>query len=163
MAMGRAIQAIMAQAGGWVTQYKTDLAARGLGFTQDDLAAITAAAQAHPTPPASADPAADAAEMQRVQQLAMSAEYPEGGFQPDDPRLTPVGMSLVAYAVAAKAVGWANGDDPLIERVCSALGVTRADYDQAGAHWTEVLKTDMPVATLYGQLFDNVGDLPKKS
>ena len=50
-AMGRAIQAIMAQAGAWVTQYKSDLAARGLGFTPDDLAAIAASATAHPLPP----------------------------------------------------------------------------------------------------------------
>ena len=34
--MGRAIQAIMAQAGAWVAQYKSDLTARGLGFTPDD-------------------------------------------------------------------------------------------------------------------------------
>jgi hypothetical protein len=163
MAMGRAMQAIMAQAGAWVTQYKADLAARGLGFTPDDLAAVAAAAQAHPNPPASTDPAGDAAEMQRVQQMAMTAEYPEGGFQPDDPRLTPVGMSLVAYAVAAKAVGWANKDEALVGRVVAALGHTRDDYTKAGDHWTPMLKTDMPVATLYGQLFANVGDLPSKA
>jgi hypothetical protein len=101
--------------------------------------------------------------MQRAQEMAMAAVYPVTGFDPADPRLAPVGMSLPAYAVAAKAVGWANDDDDLIERVCAALGVTREDYDRAGAHWTEVLKTDMPVATLYGQLFANVGDLPAKA
>ena len=113
MAMGRAIQAIMAQAGAWVTQYKTDLAARGLGFSPDDMAAIQASATAHPLPPETGDAAGDAAEMQRVQKMAMEAEYPEGGFQPEDPRLVPVGMPLVAYAVAAKAIGWANEDDAL--------------------------------------------------
>jgi len=160
MAMGRAIQAIMGQAVAWVAQYKTDLASRGLGFSEDDMTAIAAAAQAHPNPPESGDPAGDAAEMQRVQQMAMTAEYPEGGFQPADPRLTPVGMPLVAYAVAAKAVGWANEDDALIERVVTALGHTREDYDRAGDHWTPMLKQDMAVATLYGQLFANSADLP---
>ena len=144
-------------------RYKTDLAARGLGFDADDLAAIAVAAAAHPNPPVSADPAADAAEMQRVQQMAMNAEYPEGGFQPGDPRLTPVGMSLEAYAVAAKAVGWANEDDALINRVVAALGQTRDDYDKAGDHWTPMLKMDMAVATLYGQLFNAAADLPKKA
>ena len=69
-------------------------------------------------------------------------------------------MPLVAFAVAAKAVGWANEDDALIQRVEAALGHTREDYDKAGDHWTPVLKTDMAIATLYGQLFANVGDLP---
>lgn len=160
--MGRAIQAIMAQAPQLMATYKAGLAARGLGFTPDDLAAVAASAAAVPNPPASDDPAADAAAMQRAQEMAMAAVYPVTGFDPADARLAPVGMSLEAYAVAAKAVGWANGDDALIERVCTALGVTRADYDQAGAHWTEVLKTDMPVATLYGQLFVAATDLPAK-
>jgi hypothetical protein len=161
-AMGRAIQAIMGQAGAWVSQYKTELAARGLGFSPDDLAAVAASATAHPDPPAAADPAAQAAEMEQVRQAALTAEYPETGFAPDDPRLTAVGMPLVSYAVAAKAVGWANGDDALVQRVVSALGHTREDYDRAGAHWTPMLKTDMAVATLYGQLFANVGDLPAR-
>ena len=162
MVMARAVQAIMAQAGAWVTQYKSDLAARGLGFDADDLAAIAAAAQAHPNPPSSDDPTGDAAEMQRVQQAALAAEYPEGGFQPEDPRLAPVGMPLVAYAVAARAIGWASSDDALVERVVTALGHTRADYDRAGDHWTPVLKQDMAVATLYGQLFNAAADLPRK-
>ena len=160
--MGRAIQAIMAQAGAWVAQYKSDLTARGLGFSPDDLAAITASATAHPLPPggATAEPRPQVAEMEQVRQAALETVYPETGFAPDDPRLTPVGMPLVAYAVAAKAIGWANEDDALIERVVTALGHTREDYDKAGEHWTPMLKTDMAVATLYGQLFANVGDLP---
>lgn len=161
--MGRAIQAIMAQAPQMMATYKAGLAARGLGFSADDLAAVDASAAAHPNPPVSDDPAADAAEMQRAQEMAMAAVYPVTGFEPSDPRLAPVGMSLEAYAVAAKAVGWANGDDALIERVCAALGVTRADYDQAGTHWTQILKTDMPIATLYGQLFGAAADLPRKA
>ena len=160
--MGRAIQAIMAQAAAWVTQYKSDLAGRGLGFSPDDMAAITASATAHPLPPASTDPAADAAEAEQVRQAALTAVYPEAGFAPDDPRLTPVGMPLVAYAVAAKAIGWANEDTALAQRVCAALGHTHDDYVAAGAHWTPILKSDMAVATLYGQLFANVGELPLK-
>ena len=162
MAMGRAIQAIMAQAGAWVAQYKSDLTAHGLGFSPDDLAAIAASATAHPLPPPAADPAAQAAEAEQVRQAAMNAVYPETGFAPDDPRLTPVGMPLVAYAVAAKAIGWANEDTALVERVVKALGHTHDDYVTAGEHWTPMLKTDMAVATLYGQLFANVGDLPVK-
>ncbi len=159
--MGRAIQAIMAQAGAWIAQYKSDLTSRGLGFTPDDLAAITASATAHPLPPGGATASEDqVAEMEQVRQAALETVYPETGFAPEDPRLTPVGMPLVAYAVAAKAVGWANDDTALIERVVTALGHTHDDYTRAGDHWTPVLKTDMAVATLYGQLFANVGDLP---
>lgn len=161
--MGRAIQAIMAQAGAWVAAYKSDLTARGLGFTPDDLAAITASATAHGLPPGGATASeTDVAEMERVRQAALETVYPEMGFAPEDPRLTPVGMPLVAFAVAARAVGWANEDDALIDRVVTALGHAREDYDQASDHWTPVLKTDMAVATLYGQLFANVGDLPVK-
>ena len=161
--MARAMQAIMAQAAAWVTQYKADLAARGLGFSPDDLAAIAASATAHPLPAghATAQPTASELEdMQRVQKLALETVYPETGFAPDDPRLAPVGMPLVSYAVAARAIGWASDDAALTERVLTALGHTRADYDQAMAHWTELLKTDMAVATLYGQLFSNASDLP---
>jgi hypothetical protein len=148
-----------------VTQYKSDLAARGLGFSADDLAAIAASAAAHPLPPGGDQPpgAADQAELQRVQQAALEAEYPEHGFMPDDPRLTPVGMSLVAYTVAARAIGWANEDDALVERVLTGLGHTREDYDKAGDHWTPMLKQDMAVATLYGQLFVHAGDLPQRT
>jgi hypothetical protein len=163
MAMGRAMQAIMAQAAAWVAQYKTELTASGLGFTPDDMAAITASATAHPLPPGGAMPSqADQAEMQHVQQLAMDTVYPETGFASDDPRLAPVGMPLVAYAVAAKAIGWANDDTALADRVVRGLGYSHDDYVKAGEHWTPVLKTDMAVALLYGQLFSNVGDLPVK-
>jgi len=163
--MARAMQAIMAQAAAWVTQYKAELAARGLGFTPDDLAAVTASAAAHPLPTGheTAQPTASELEdLQRVQRLALETVYPEAGFAPDDPRLAPVGMPLVSYAVAARAIGWASDDAALTERVLTALGHTRADYDQAMAHWTELLKTDMALATLYGQLFANAGDLPAK-
>ena len=121
-------------------------------------------ATAHPLPAGGATAGeADLAEMEQVRQAALETVYPETGFAPEDPRLTPVGMPLVAYAVAAKAVGWANEDDALVDRVVRALGHTREDYDKAGDHWTPMLKTDMAVATLYGQLFANVGDLPVKT
>ena len=97
--MARAMQAIMAQAGAWLTAYKSDLAARGLGFTPDDLAAIAASATAHPLPAghATGQPTASELEdMQRVQKMALETVYPETGFAPDDPRLAPVGMPLVA-------------------------------------------------------------------
>jgi hypothetical protein len=162
-AMGRAIQAIMAQAGAWVAQYKSDLTARRLGFSPDDLAAIAASSVAHPLPPTGATATeAQVAEMEQVRQAALDTVYPETGFAPDDPRLAPVGMPLVAYAMAAKAIGWANEDTALVERVLTALGHTHDDYVKAGEHWTQLLKTDMAVATLYGQLFSNVGDLPVK-
>jgi hypothetical protein len=164
MAMARSVQAIMAQAGAWVTQYKSDLAARGLGFTAEDLAAIAASATAHPLPPGGGQPpsADELAQMQRVQKAAMEAVYPENGFAPDDPRLAPVGMPLVAYAVAARAIGWANEDTALVDRVLAALGCTRADYDTASSHWTPMLQQDMAIATLYGQLFAHSGELPHK-
>ena len=165
MAMARAMQAIMAQAAAWVTQYRTDLAARGLGFSPDDLAVIGASATAHPLPAghATAEPtASELADMQRVQKLALETVYPETGFAPDDPRLVPVGMPLVSYAVAARAIGWAGDDAALVQRVLTALGHTRADYDLASGHWTELLTSDMAVATLYGQLFSNATDLPVK-
>ena len=164
MVMARAMQAIMAQAGAWLGQYRSDLAARGLGFDADDLAAIAAAATAHPLPPGGGQPpsAADQAELQRVQQAALETVYPEHGFAPDDPRLAPVGMPLVAYAVAARAIGWANQDDALVDRVVRALGHTRTDYDRAGDHWTPLLKQDLAVATLYGQLFAHAVELPAK-
>ena len=47
--------------------------------------------------------AGDAADAQRVQQQVAETVFPEGGFAPEDPRLVPVGMPLVTYAVAAKA------------------------------------------------------------
>jgi hypothetical protein len=164
MAMARAMQAIMAQAGSWLTAYKSDLAARGLGFSPDDLSAIAASATAHPLPAGHSTEKPTASEledMQRVQKMAMETVYPENGFPPDDPRLVPVGMPLVAWAVAARAIGWANEDTGLIERVLTALGHTRADYDAASAHWTPMLKSDMAIATLYGQLFAQ-SDLPAK-
>ena len=161
--MARAMQAIMAQAAAWVSAYQRDLAGRGLGFTPGDLAAIAASATAHPLPPghASATPAAaDVESARRVQAQVAETHFPETGFAPDDPRLVPHGMPLVAWAVAARAIGWATEDSALVDRVLTALGHTRTEYDTATAHWTPMLTSDMAVATLYGQLFANAGSLP---
>lgn len=164
--MARAVQAIMAQAPTWIAAYKADLASRGLGFTADDLAAVTASATANPLPPGytpgAAPSAEDTATVERVKAQVAETVFPETGFVENDPRLVGHGMSLTAFAVAAKAVGWANQDDALIERVVTALGHTRADYDAASAWFTPMLSSDMAVATLYGQLFANVGDLPAR-
>ena len=46
--------------------------------------------------------------------------------------------------------------------VVGALGHTREEYDAAGAHWTPMLRQDIAVATLYGQLFAHAADLPRK-
>ena len=165
MAMARAVQTIMSQAAAWVAAYKADLAAKGLGFTQEDVTAIAAAATAHPYPPGheSGTPtAADVEAAHQVQAKVADTVFPEAGFAPDDPRLVPQGMSLVAWAVAARAIGWATDDEALVSRVLAALGQTREEYDAATAHWTPMLTSDMAVATLYGQLFANAGDLPMK-
>ena len=70
-------------------------------------------------------------------------------------------MPLVACAVAARAVGWANEDDALVEPGGRRRWATPArTTTRPATHWTPMLKTDMAVATLYGQLFANVGDLP---
>lgn len=161
--MARAMQAIMAQAAAWMSAYERDLAGRGLGFTADDVTAIAASATAHPLPPghASGSPTAgDIEAARRVQAQVAETVFPEAGFAPDDPRLVPHGMALVAWAVAARAIGWATEDRALVDRVLAALGHTRAEYDTATAHWTPMLTSDMAVATLYGQLFANAGSLP---
>jgi hypothetical protein len=163
MAMARAMQAIMSQAAAWVAAYKSDLAARGLGFSPDDLTAISASATAHPHPPgheAGTPTPADIEAAQRVQAQVAETVFPEAGFAPEDPRLAPAGMPLVAWAVAARAIGWATEDPALVDRVLGALGHSRSDYDTATAHWTPMLTSDMAVATLYGQLFANAADLP---
>ena len=166
MALARAMQAIMSQAAAWVTAYKADLAAQGLGFTPDDLTLISASATDHPLPPGHATGTPTAADIEaahRVQTQVAETVFPEAGFAPDDPRLTPAGMPLVAWAVAARAIGWATEDRALVDRVLAALGHTRADYDTATAHWTPMLTSDMAVATLYGQLFANAADLPLRA
>jgi hypothetical protein len=164
MAMGRAVQAIMAQAPQWVASYKAELAARGLGFGADDITAIDASAAAHPLPPGGATPSTeDMAAIQRTQAKVAETVFPEAGLDPGHPSVAPIhGISLAAYAVAAKAIGWANEDRALVERVTAALGFSAADWEVAQQGWTQRCTDDMVVATMYGQLFTNVGELPRK-
>lgn len=164
--MSRSMMAIMAQAPSMLTAYRAELAARGLGFGPEDLAAISAGAAAHPFPrghePGSAPAPADVEAAQRVQAQVASTVWPETGVSPDDPRLAPHGMSLVAFAVAARAIGWGGEDRALVERVVTALGHTLAEYDEASAWWSGQCTTDMVIATLYGQLFSQIGELPTR-
>lgn len=160
------MMAIMAQAPMMLAAYRADLAARGLGFTADDLAAISAGATAHPFPrghePGAAPAQADVGAAQRVQAQVAATVWPEAGVAADDPRLAPHGMSLVAFAVAARAIGWGGDDRALVERVVTALGHALAEYDEASAWWTTQLTSDMVIATLYGQLYSQVGELPTR-
>ncbi|GAB3247518.1 hypothetical protein GCM10027448_10310 [Nocardioides dilutus] len=164
MAMARAMQAIMAQAPQWVASYKTELAGRGLGFSADDIAAIEASATAHPLPAGGTTPSAEDMEaIQRTQAKVAETVFPETGLDPNHPSVAPInGISLAAYAVAAKAIGWANEDRALVERVTTALGFGAADWEAAQQGWTQRCTDDMVVATMYGQLFTNVGELPRK-
>jgi hypothetical protein len=164
MAMGRAMQAIMAQAPQWVAAYKSELAERGLGFSAEDVVAIEASAAAHPLPPGGTTAsAADMEAIQRTQAKVAETVFPEQGLDPNDPSVAPIsGISLAAYAVAAKAIGWAGEDRALVERVTGALGLSAADWDAAQHGWTQRCTDDMVVATMYGQLFTNVGELPRR-
>ena len=79
----------------------------------------------------------------------------------DDPRLAPVaGLSLPAYAVAAAAIGWATDDAALVARVTRALGLTPEAWQAAIEGWTARIEDDVVIATMYGQLFAQVGELP---
>ncbi len=160
MAMGRAIQAIMAQAGAWVTQYKSDLTARGLGFTPDDLAAIAASATAHPLPPAAPRP------RRRRRRRWSRCGRRRSRRSTRRPGSRPTTRGSPRWACRWSPTPWPprRSAGPTrttrsSDRVVAALGHTRDDYDKAGDHWTPMLKTDMAVATLYGQLFGNVGEL----
>ena len=92
----------------------------------------------------------------------MFQSYP-GELREDDPKLAPVaGLSFPAYATAAAAIGWATDDAALVARVTAALGVSPADWEAAIEGWTERIKDDVVIATMYGQLFAQVKDLPRK-
>ena len=91
---------------------------------------------------------------------AVLQRYPADGLREDDPRLAPVaGLSFPAYAVAARAIGWAQ-DPTLTARVMAALGHPPETWQAAVDGWTERITDDVVVATMYGQLFSQVGDLP---
>jgi hypothetical protein len=160
----RALLALRAQAARWVEAYKADVVARGLGFTADDVTALETARAASPGPTAD-----DVSLLLRMRMLvvglaAVFRSYPPAGLPEDDPRLAPVGgMSFAAYATAAAALGWASEDPALVARVTAALGHTPEDWKAAMAGWTERIEDDVVIATMYGQLFSQVGDLPRRT
>jgi hypothetical protein len=167
MAMARGVMALTRQAEAWLDSYRQHLAAVGLGFTDDDLRVIAESHAAHPVPEGT-DPAAgpslgDQAAAMATAAKALAASYPEEGFAAEEPRIAPVaGVSLVQYAVAARAMGW-DTDPALKARVLSALGIDPAAWDPAIAGWTPRLTSDMAVATFYGQLYANAEPLPRRA
>jgi hypothetical protein len=158
--------ALQRQADAWLDAYRAHLASKGLGFTADDLAVIAASHAAHPVPegtevgdePSLRDKAAAMATAAK----AMIAEYPEEGFAADEPRIAPAhGIALVAYAVAARALGW-DTDLALRERVLRALAIDPAAWEPAIEVWTERVTDDMAVAAFYGQLYAQAEPLPRR-
>jgi hypothetical protein len=160
----KALLTLRAQALRWVDAYKADVVARGLGFTTDDVTALETARSAHPGPSADDVSLGLRLRMLVVGLAAVLRPYPRDGLDEQDPRLAPVGgMSFAAYATAAAALGWASEDPALVRRVTAALGHTPEDWDAAMAGWTERIEDDVVIATMYGQLFSQVGELPRKA
>jgi hypothetical protein len=155
MRMANSIMAMQRQAATWLASTKAALEAAGHGFTAEDLAAFAASAAAHPVPDPEAlgDQQALEADARDLARQAMEADYPEGGFQPDDPRLEPIeGMTLAMAALAAKRVGWS--DDPAdLDRAARCLGLDRETYDRAARAWRDRVAGDVVLAAFYGQLF----------
>jgi hypothetical protein len=142
------------QAAQWLASTRSALAAAGHGYSDEDLAAFEASRVSHPTPPGydGEDPGlqADAAEVAR---RAMEAEYPEGGFAPDDPRLAPIdGVTLAMAALAAKQVGFST-DPADLERAARGLGLPLDVYQRAARVWRERVQADVVLAAFYGQLY----------
>ena len=161
LAKQRALLAMRDQAARWIAAYKADVVARGLGFTPEDVAAVDASAAAHPVPTKQPGLGTKLS-MFWVGLKAILQSYPAEGLREDDPRLAPVaGLSFPAYAVAARAIMWAE-DPALNARVMAALGHPPETWQAAVDGWTERLTDDVVVATMYGQLFSQVGDLPLK-
>jgi hypothetical protein len=161
LAKQRALLALGAQAAQWLAAYDADLVARGLGFTADDVAAVDASRTARPASAVKAGPLTYVS-MVWVGLKATFQRYP-AALDPNDPDLAPVaGLSFPAYATAAAAIGWATDDPALVARVTAAIGVTPADWEAAIEGWTERIKDDVVIATMYGQLFAQVGTLPMK-
>ncbi len=162
LAKQRALLALRAQAAQWLATYQRDLLALGLGFTPEDVAAVEASHQAVPTP-AEKPGVGTFLSAVWVGIKATVQSYPSQ-LREDDPRLAPVaGFSFPAYAVAAAAIGWATDDDALVARVTAALGLTPAAWEAAIEGWTERIKGDVVIATMYGQLFAQVKELPIKA
>ena len=160
----RALLALRAQALRWVEAYKADIVARGLGFTADDVTALQTAKAAHPGPDPDDVSLGLRLRMVVVGLAAVFRRYPPEGLDEGDPRLAPVGrLSFAAYATAAGALGWASEDPALVVRTTKALGHTPEDWRAAMDGWTERIEDDVVIATMYGQLFSQVGDLPLRS
>jgi hypothetical protein len=162
----RGVLALRSQAAAWLDDYREHLSAQGLGFTADDLQAIAASHAALPVPegtvPGAGPSLGQKVGMFRTFFKAIIASYPAEGFAADDPRIAPVGgVSLVQYAVAARAIGWST-DEAFIARVLAALGIPPGAWQQAMDGWTPRLLDDMPVATLYGQLYAQAEPLPQR-
>jgi hypothetical protein len=161
LAKQRALLGLRAQAAQWLAAYDADLVARGLGFTPEDVAAVEASRTARPTSSVKAGPLT-VVSMVWVGLKATLQSYPTE-LDPADPDLAPVaGLSFPAYATAAAAIGWATDDAALVDRVTAALGVTPADWEAAIEGWTARSKRDVVIATMYGQLFSQVGTVPMK-
>jgi hypothetical protein len=161
LAKQRALLALRAQAAQWLADYHSALVARGLGFTAEDVAAVEASHKARPVPTDKPGPGTFLLAVW-VGLKATFKSYP-GELRLDDPGLAPVaGLSFPAYATAAAAIRWATDDPALVARVTHALGVTPADWEAAIEGWTERIKDDVVIATMYGQLFAQVEDLPRK-
>jgi len=161
LAKQRALLALREQAARWLAAYDAELVARGLGFTPEDVTAIEASHKSRPVPAEKPGPMTYLS-MVWVGLKATFQSYP-GELDAHDPKLAPVaGLSFPAYATAAAAIGWATDDPALVARVTAAIGVTPADWEAAIEGWTERITGDVVIATMYGQLFAQVGDLPMK-
>ena len=157
----RGVHALRSQAYEWLQDYREHLAARGLGFTEDDLRVINASHIAHPVPIEEVG-FKEKAGAWRAFGKTIFTRFPPSGIPTDDPRLAPrCGIPLVTYAVAARAVRW-DTDEVLATRVITALGADPANWKPAMDAWTEILLDDMQVATLYGQLYAQADPLPKR-
>ena len=157
--MANSIMAMQGQAAAWLASTKAALAAAGHGFTAEDEAAIAASHAAHPVPESGPGSEADGGtaalegDARDLARRAMEADYPEGGFQPDDLRLAPVeGVTLAMAAMAAKAIGWST-DDADYARAARALGLDEDVYRRAAAVWRDRVAADVVLAAFYGQLF----------
>jgi len=160
----KALLTLRAQALRWLEAYRADLVARGLGFTADDVTVLQAAKATHPAPGPDQVSLLLKLRMVVVGLAAAFRRYPPDGLDESDPRLAPVsGMSFAAYATAAAALGWASEDEALVARVTHALGHTPADWTAAMDGWTDRITHDVVIATMYGQLFAQVGDLPLRA
>ena len=165
--MQRGVMALHHQAYRMLSKYKSELEARSLGFSAEDKAAIEASHAANPVPQGYSETtvstADQQAEIEAVRQAALNAVYPPEGISEDDPRLTPIsGIDLITYATIAGAIGW-SPDTALKNRVCKALGVDPAAYDSAGGGWTQRLRADVVLSTLYGQLLAAASGAPEQN